>query len=226
MARRRRRQKSLFGRAAASDMNPMWGAVASGAVGTGAAVAVQSFSGMDKHSELIGLGAGVATGAVLMLGKKTRAAGVTGVATAVVVSGIRAVQAMMSAKQKMKDIKGAEATFLATKAAVKVPMKDQLAAYQAAAKAGGFGIVSPERVPTLGAISAQQIPTMNGGLGAISAQQVPTMGGGGLGIVSPEVIRSLSGGGIQGGGLGAAVKFQGGGGSLSSAYGATIYGNN
>lgn len=219
MARRRKR-RMMLGRASASDMNPLWGALASGAIGNGTTVAVQSFTGMDKNSELIGLGAGVAAGAVMMLGKKTRAAGIVGIATALATNGIRVAQSMMSAKQKIKDLAGAEATFNATKAAVKLPYSQQLTAAQAAAKASGFGIVSPERVPTLGAISARQVPT----LGAISAQQVPAMNGAGLGIVSPEVIRSLSGGGIQGGGLGSAVKFQGGGGSLSRAYGATIYG--
>lgn len=217
-----RRKFQLLGQARSGDMHPVWGALAAGAVGTGTSAAVQQFTGMDKHAELIGLGAGVATGAALMISNKTRVAGIVGVATAIATNGMRAIQAMLSAKQQIKNLAGAGATFNATKAAVKVSYKDQLAAAQMTAKASGFGIATAARVPTLGAVSAQTVPT----LGAISAQRVPAMNGAGLGIVSPEVIRSLSSGGIQGGGLGAAVKFQGGGGSLSGAYGATIYGGN
>jgi hypothetical protein len=181
-----RRHKGFMGlaQAGAGDVNPLWGAVTSGLVGTGTAMGVRVSTGLDKHAELIGLGAGVAAGLALMVSPKSRAAGFTGVVTALVTQGMRYAEAMFTDKQKIKDLAGAEATH---KVKAGQPLKTQLAEKQAAASAGGFGAITAQNVQALyGA----------GGLGAITAErrQLAGAGGGGgsgLGIVSPEVIRSL-----------------------------------
>lgn len=212
------RKKGLMGfaQARAGDVNPLWGALASGATGTGTAIGVRAMTGMDKHAELIGLGVGVATGGALMLSKKTRAAGFVGIVTALLTNGLRAAEAMMGCKQQVKDLKGAEVTYLAKNG---TPCKTQLEAAKAAAKAGGFGAVEVQR-RQLAAATAQAVPS----LGAVEVQRRQLAGGGagGLGIVSPEVLRSLSG---------SPVKFQGnaqativGSRGIGAAYGATSIG--
>ncbi|KKK95091.1 hypothetical protein LCGC14_2676300, partial [marine sediment metagenome] len=202
------------------DMNPLWGAAASGIVGTGTAIGVRAATGMDKHAELIGLGTGVLTGIALMMSPRTRAAGFTGVVVAIVNNGFRFMEQLASDKQKIRDLAGAKAHFAANTATTKVPLKTQLTLLQAEAQSGGFGMVTvdPRQLAGgLGAVSAQQVPT----LGAVSAQSMPLAGPNGLGIVSPEVIRTLGQSGVQ---------FQGGGDSgpgvsgIGRHYGATVLG--
>jgi len=223
-----RRKKGFAGlaQAGAADVNPMWGAVASGGVGTVTAIGLRSTTRLDSHAELIGLGAGVTTGALMMLGERSRAAGFVGIVTALVTQGSRFLEAALSPKQKLKDAHGAAASIQASEGGLSLADQSKLAneMLNALKAAKGLGIVSPERVPTLGAVTAQQVPV----LGAASAQQIPTLQGG-LGIVSPEVVRSL-------GSSGAPATFQGGmqgvpgvtiqGAGLSSAYGATLLGGN
>lgn len=213
----------MLGQAASGDVSPVWGVVASGVTGTGTAMALRSMTGMDKNAELIGMGAGVAAGVALMLGKKTRAAGFTGVVTALLANGLRYVEALTSKKQQIKDLQGAQVTFLEKRAATKIPVAQQLELAKAAAAAAGFGIVTTERrtlAGGLGAISAQRVQAF----GAMSAQQVPLFGGGGLGIVSPEVVRSLGGAGpVQFQGQRGPVTIQGAGG-LGRHFGATLFG--
>lgn len=209
------RKKGLAGLAQArgGDMNPVWGAMAAGAIGNGTSIGIRTFTGMDKNAELIGLGAGVATGVALMMSPRTRAAGFTGVVVALVTNGLRFVEALASSKQKIKDLEGAKATFLATKAETKVPIKDQLAAKQAEAQAGGFGMVTAD-------------PRQLAGFGAVSAEQ-RQLAGNGLGVVSPEVIRSLGAAGhnsmptFQGQ---PPAQIVGSASGISGAFGATIFG--
>ncbi len=212
------RNKGLMGfaQARSGDVNPLWGVVASGATGTGAAIGVRAMTGMDKHAELIGLGVGVATGVGLMMSKRTRAAGFAGVITALMSNGLRYAECLFSCKAQIKDLKGAEVTFVAKT----VPCKQQLEAAKAAAKAGGFGMVTTEH-RQLGAVTAEQVPSF----GAVSAE--PRGLAGGLGIVSPEVIRSLGGAlpTFQGNQPPATiVGSQGGVGGIGRHYGATIMG--
>ncbi len=177
-----------FGLAQAGDVSPIWGVVASGVTGTGTAVAIRATTSMDKNAELIGMGVGTLAGLAMMMSKRTRAAGFTGIVTAIVNNGLRYAEAALTDKQKLKDIVGAIATKTKTVAA-------QLEAAKAAASAAGLGIVTASRmplvgnlgivqanaVPTLGAVTAQPMPLM-GGLGAVTAQPMPLAGGlGGLG---------------------------------------------
>jgi hypothetical protein len=209
------RKKGLAGLAQArgGDLNPVWGAMASGAIGTGTTISVRAFTGMDKNAELIGLGAGVAAGVALMMSPRTRAAGFTGVVVALMTNGLRFVEALASNKQKIKDLEGAKVTFLSQKAATKVPVKDQLTAKQAEAQAGGFGMVTVD-------------PRQLAGFGAVSAEQ-RQLAGNGLGVVSPEVIRSLGAAGhnsmptFQGQ---APAQIVGSASGISGAFGATIFG--
>ena len=220
------RKKGLMGLAQArsGDLNPIWGAIASGGLGTASAIGVRAMTGMDKNAELIGLGVGVAAGLGLMASERSRAAGVVGIVTALMNNGMRFAEAAFSAKQQIKDLAGAKATFVATKAATRVPMSAQLDVLKAEGAAAGFGVTTAER-RHLGAYSAEQRH-----LGAVSAEAVRSFGAASaeqrqLGIVSPEVIRSL---GQAGGGL---PTFQGdspvnivGAQGISSAFGATVFG--
>lgn len=216
------RKKGLMGfaQARSGDVNPLWGVAAAGAAGNGTAIGVRAMSGMDKHAELIGLGVGVAAGLGLMISPKTRAAGFAGIVAALMSNGLRYAEQLMSAKQQIKDLRGAEVTYIAKNAGT--APKDQLAAAKAAAQAGGFGMVTTQRMPLaggFGAASAARVPS----LGAVSAEQ-RTLAGGGLGIVSPEVVRTLSGAGLP--------TFQGnqppativGARGIGANYGATIMG--
>lgn len=225
-------------------VNPFWGALASGTLGTGAAMGVRAMTGMDKHAELIGLGVGLAAGAGLMASPRTRAAGFTGVVTALATNGLRFLESMFSAKQQIKDLRGSEASFLASKATTKVPLRTQLDQLKAAASAGGFGVVSaePRQLAGLGAMSAENRQVLGAVsaenrqvLGAVSAENRQVLGavsaenrqvlGGGLGIVSPEVIRTLSGNpGAEGHASQPPATIVGGMGGLGSHFGATCIG--
>lgn len=194
MARRRKYSRAL-GLAQAGDVSPVWGVVASGVTGTGTAVALRATTSMDKHAELIGMGAGTLAGLALMMSKKTRAAGFTGIITALVNNGLRFLEASVVDKQKLKDLTGALASKTGT-------VKAQLEAAKSAAAAaglgivqanrmslagGGLGIVQPSVVPTLGAVSAEPMPT----LGAVSAQRMPLAGFGAASASPVNIVGGL-----------------------------------
>ena len=80
----------------------------------------------------------------MMISPKSRGAGVTGIVATILNNGLRFAESMISKKPAMT-----------------------------AANTAGYGIVTPEVVPTLGATAAYQVPT----LGATAAYQVPTLGG-------------------------------------------------
>jgi len=217
------RRKSYLGQAASGDVSPVWGVAASGTVGTGTAIAIRTLTDMDKNAELIGMGAGVAAGAAMMLSERTRAAGFTGIITAVVTNGLRYAEALTSPKQQIKDIAGSLATL--TKKGGN-PYANQLKTAQMNAKAaglkGGFGVVQANNMPlagNLGLVSPEVIRSLSGGLGAASAEPMPA-----LGAVSAEPM-PLAGSQMptfQGGGLGNSMPtFQGGIGGLGAHYGAT-----
>ena len=186
MARNHRKVNwmGVNGLGAVGGLHPSAGVALSVGLGTGAAIGVRMFTGLDKWSEAIGGGVGVGAGLALMLSKKTRGAGFTGVIAAGINNGLRFVEAMVSDKQKIKNLTGAMST---AQNVAGVKYADQLTAVTEAAKAagvlkGGFGIVTPQIVPTLGAVSAQVVPT----LGAVSAQVMPVVGGP-MGAVQAEV---------------------------------------
>ena len=220
-----------MGQVAKNQVNPAWGVVASGTTGTGTALAVRALSKHDKNSELIGMGVGMATGVAMMLSERMRAAGFAGVLTALITNGLRFAESMFSAKQQIKDLAGSAASHAAA-ATPPVPLKNQLETAKAAAAAAGLGMVQVNPMPLagagLGAMEAQRVPT----LGAVSVEPMPLAGqGGGLGIVSPEVIRTLSGAGdnsrpTMNGQMGQAegpVQIVGNQG-IAGNYGATIFG--
>jgi hypothetical protein len=208
--------------AKAGDANPMWGALAAGAIGTGTAIGVRTFTGMDKNAELIGLGAGAATGLALMMSPRTRAAGFTGLLTALMTNGLRYAEAMLSPKQQIKDIAGVGVTFNATTAATRLTAAQQLTAAKTAAANAGFGMRSSDYRTALGARSAEERTAL---LGARSAEDRTVLSG--LGIVSPEVLRTLGASGASPmptfEGENAPVQIVGATG-LGSHFGATLFG--
>jgi hypothetical protein len=203
--------------AKSGDANPLWGALASGAIGTGTAIGIRTFTGMDKNAELIGLGAGAATGLALMMSPRTRAAGFTGLLTALMTNGLRYAEAMLSPKQQIKDLAGAGVTFNATTAATRQTPKQQLVAAKSIAAGQGFGAYAAERRTALGAYAAENRTAL---LGERSAEPRTA-----LGIVSPEVLRTL-------GQSGAMPTFQGenapvqivGAQGLGQHFGSTVFG--
>ncbi len=206
MARRRKYTRAL-GLAQAGDVSPVWGVAASGAAGTGTAVAIRATTTMDKNAELIGMGVGTLTGLALMMSQRTRAAGFTGVVTAIVNNGLRFLEASLSDKQKIKDIAGS----LASKAAKDgTPLKAQLNIAKGSMKTAGLGIVSPEVIRSLsggfGAVQATAVPS----LGAVQATAVPS-----LGAVQASVMPSF------GAAAASPMPLAGGLGGLGAHYGAT-----
>lgn len=207
-----KRRSILFGQA--GDLHPAVGVGLTVGVGTGTAIAVRQLSGHDKWSEAIGGGVGLLASGALMLSDRTRSAGVVGAIAVLMNNGLRFAEALLSPKQKHKDLTGKIITHTASRADGAVSAGDQYAALSEQAKVAlaGFGIVSAQQVPTLGAVSASRMPT----LGAQSAAPMPT-----LGDVQAEP-RQLAG---------ALPTFQGGGnagvnivGGLGANYGATIMG--
>lgn len=186
MARNHRKVSwmGVNGLGAVAGLHPSAGAALSVGLGTGTAIGVRMFTGLDKWSELIGGGVGVGAGMALMLSPKTRGAGFTGIVAAGISNGLRFVEAMVSDKQKIKNLTGAMST---KQDAAGVKYATQLAAVKEAAKtvgvlSGGLGIVTPQVVPTLGAVSAVTVPT----LGAVAVNVMPTVGGP-MGAVQAEV---------------------------------------
>jgi len=170
-------------------IHPAIGAAVSVGAGTATAIGVRQFTDMDKYSELIGGGVGVGAGVIMMFFPAARAAGFTGVISALLNNGLRYAASMIADKEKLRDVSGELATKITKKDKTR-SVKTQLVELQAqiealktapAATSGAFGIVEAQRVPTLGAMSAQRVPT----LGAISAER-RQLADAGLGIVEAE----------------------------------------
>jgi hypothetical protein len=216
MARRKQVTFMDFGQ---GDLNPLWGAAASGLFGTGTAAAVRAFSSMDRHAELIGLGVGVATGAALLISPRSRAAGFTGIATALVTSGLRYVEALASCKQQVKDLTGAILT--KTESDCKAQLDSlKVAGTAAGVLKGGFGMVTASPRTALqgfGAMTSEPRTALQG-FGAMTSEPRTALQG--LGIVTADPRTALQGG--IGAARNAGVTIEGGG--LASAYGATIFG--
>jgi hypothetical protein len=170
-------------------IHPAIGAAVSVGTGTATAIAVRQFSGLDKHSELIGGGVGVGTGVIMMLFPASRAAGFTGVIAALLNNGLRYAAGMLADKEKLRDVVGesaslnekAGATIKAQLITAENALKAAKASPAAGVTSGALGIVRPQVVPTLGAMSAERVPT----LGAISAER-RQLAGGGLGMMQAE----------------------------------------
>ena len=80
-----------------AGLNPLWGAVAGGALSTGAAMATRAFSAdWGRWSEGIGAGVGVLAGAAMAFFPGSRAAGWTAIATSLVTSGLRQLESLMT----------------------------------------------------------------------------------------------------------------------------------
>lgn len=144
MARRNR----MLGQAAAGDLNPMWGAVASGTVSAGTAVGVRKFSkslSMMNNAELVGMGAGVAVGALMMISAKSRAAGFVGIVTSLITSGLRYVEQSGMLGGSLGAVSAERIQALGMATAQRMPL-----AAASAQSVPTLGIVSPEVVPTLG----------------------------------------------------------------------------
>lgn len=80
-------------------MNPLWGAVIGGGIGTGTAIAVRALAGKSdygKWSEGIGFGVAAASSGLLMAFPGTRAAGWAGLAVAFMTNGLRQLEQMFT----------------------------------------------------------------------------------------------------------------------------------
>ncbi len=81
-----------------TGLNPMWGAIIGGGIGTGTAIAVRSMAKnsptLQKYSEGVGLLTGAVAGGVMMAFPGSRAAGWSALATAFVTNGLRQLEAM------------------------------------------------------------------------------------------------------------------------------------
>lgn len=97
-----------FGNPAGS--RELWGAVLGSAVSTGVAIAARAFGKdggkIQKHSELIGLGAGVAASGAMMISPGTRAAGWTCLATALVGNGLRVMEQIFTKTPSAAAVEG------------------------------------------------------------------------------------------------------------------------
>lgn len=76
----------------APDGNPMWGAFIGTGLGTVTSIAVRNYTKYAKHAELIGMGAGVAAGAVMYFVPGMKASGVTAAVAALLNNGLRALE--------------------------------------------------------------------------------------------------------------------------------------
>lgn len=79
---------------APSGLNPLWGAVAGSGLGTVASMGLRRFGsgGMAKHAEALGFLAGAAASGAMIMMRRTRAAGWTGLAAAFLNNGLRALE--------------------------------------------------------------------------------------------------------------------------------------
>lgn len=202
MAKRRKRKVSLMGTNSlgqVTGIHPVLGAAVGGGLQTAGAIGVRQFVGMDEYSELIGAGIGAVGSGLLMLSSKTRAAGLTGMVTSIVVGGLRFAAGMISTKEKFRNVSGELFTHNEKKAEPKFPGEDQLKAIEglleaatatkAATTAGALGIVTANQVPNLSALGRGPLGAVSQrrmrSLGAQAAYQVP-LASGDLGVPQAE----------------------------------------
>lgn len=204
-----------------TGMNPLWGAVAGAGFQTVGAIAARQFVdsfAMDKWSEAIGAGVGVAAGGVMMAFGNTRAAGVTAIATSLVNGGLRQIEALM---------------FGATYADKLAAMNKKIASLkgEACTKAGGAGEpcqIAPYSSAggynpyVLGAPVVESGNSRTVGLGMVQADSVPGFAGPNVQVMGPPIADH----GIAGPAA-AAVQLMGGPAlsGLGSHFGATLFSN-
>lgn len=177
----------LFGLDASGSVvgiNPSWGVIVSG-VGTLAAVGVQQMSAnpkVQKASELIGLGVGVAAAAAMIVPKKTRSAGWAALFASIMNHGPRAIASYMS---KSEDVAIAART-----GAVQLRKAGGAAAAPAAPTTNGargmygvevqeipaLGLTMPEATRALGA-PHDELPQLVGSHLDQAQRQVQLLGG-------------------------------------------------
>lgn len=152
---------SDLGYAGGDGLHPTAGVAIGVGVGTATAVGVRQFTALDKWSEAIGAGAGLAASGALWAAGSKGAAGAAAIST-LVNNGLRFALGMLLKKEKFRDNAGA-----AVSKGAPIPTE--------------LGIVRPQQVPTLGAVSAQQVPS----LGAVSAER-RHLADAGLGLVQAD----------------------------------------
>lgn len=206
-----------------TGMNPLWGAVAGAGFQTVGAIAARQFVdsfAMDKWSEAIGAGVGVAAGGVMMAFGNTRAAGVTAIATSLVNGGLRQIEALMfgatyadklaAMNKKIASLKGEDCT-----KAGGAGEPCQIAPYLVADKSGYNPYVLGEHVVE----SAN--PRMVG-LGMVQAEQTHGFAGPNVQVMGPPIADY----GVAGPAA-AQVQLMGGPtlSGLGSHFGATLFSN-
>ena len=139
-------------------MNPLWGAVIGGGLGTGTAIAVRamtdSTSSYRKWSEGIGFAVGAATSGVMMMFPGTKAAGWAGLATAVMTNGLRQLEAVFT---KSGDTKGIGAAVIEPLNGVVIESLSP-----GTRDVDGFGVPNIQEVPeAYGTIPGVYGPDMN-----------------------------------------------------------------
>lgn len=162
-----------------TGMNPLYGAIAGAGFQTVGAIAARRLMtsvAMDKWSEAIGAGVGVAAGGVMMAFGNTRAAGVTAIATALVNGGLRQIETMMFAP--------AVAASAASQAAASAPVAGYFGApviEDGYGRTVGLGMVQAENRSdaVLGAprVNVMGPPIADSGIAGPAAAQVGLMGG-------------------------------------------------
>jgi hypothetical protein len=83
----------------AKKLSPLWGAVAGTGLGTIGAIGARQFGApggaLERNSEWVGFGLGAAASGALLLSKKMRSAGWTGLAAAFLNNGLRGLEGLM-----------------------------------------------------------------------------------------------------------------------------------
>lgn len=74
------------------DGNAMWGAFIGTGLGTVTAIGIRNYTKYARHAELIGMGAGIAAGAVMYFVPGMKASGVTAAVAALLNNGLRALE--------------------------------------------------------------------------------------------------------------------------------------
>jgi len=81
-------------------MNPMYGAMVGAGLATGAAIGLRNLAAKgsfwNKYAEGVGFLAGAAAGGAMMFSPGTRAAGLTGIATAFITNGLRQLETLFA----------------------------------------------------------------------------------------------------------------------------------
>lgn len=171
-------------------INPMWGAVGASGIGTLTSVGIRQFTKsakMRKYSELIGFGAAAVPSGVMLIWGGTRAAGWTGLFTALLNHGPRIIENMLSKKEEVAQT-AVEATEAAKESGtmgrypgsmmygggmqgVEIIEQPALAGQQ------GMGLVTPEAVRALGQAPHEELPQLVGSHLSQAQDQVSLLGG-------------------------------------------------